>query len=122
MDNYKQKVVEHVDKSFTTTIIGAIASFENEFKEELQDPEFKQRFQKVRSQILDSGNDKRRNVLAVLSRGKIEKHEYQYNFSKSKDMTLNTEYQEDTSSEIVLSDGPDWSQKTLNKVYRRNDE
>ena len=73
MEEYKNSLIEYVDKCFKTTIIGAVNACEQKFKDS---PEF----QAVRKRILDNGNDQRRNVIRLLQKSGITEAQYEYEF------------------------------------------
>ena len=78
--SYQENVVEHVSKSFDTTMIGALDAFEKEFSEEMKDKDFKERFKEARKRVLDLGNSNKRNVVKVLNQSTLVKSSYKYNF------------------------------------------
>jgi hypothetical protein len=78
--NYKESTIHKVEKNFMTTTVGAINAFEEEFRDLMENDEFKSRFQQVRKRILDIGNDQKRRSNRVLNKSTIERPRYTYVF------------------------------------------
>jgi hypothetical protein len=61
-ESSKKRLLTITSKKIDTTMIGAINAIEKEFVKELSDPDFYDKFQQVRSKILDNGNNQKRNL------------------------------------------------------------
>lgn len=97
MDNAKNKIKQDVKKKITTTMIGALSSFEKRFgklwgfhKEEgeeltTQEQRFLQIWMEVREEILDRGNAQIGAANANLDNYDIEPARFTYKFYNRRD-------------------------------------
>lgn len=84
----QEKLRSQLDKSIRTTMIGAVASVEKHFgylwghdSDELTEnqQEFKELFDKLRTEILDKGNAQIRGLVPIINDFQISKKTYHYN-------------------------------------------
>jgi len=77
-DNSKNRLISKIKKNFNTTMIGALAAFEEEFgelwgdgmgNEDLSPDQLdeRERWERVRSKVLDNGNDQSRSAIEEIS-------------------------------------------------------
>jgi len=97
MDNAKNKLKQDIKKKITTTMIGALSSFEKRFgklwgidkpeEEELtpQQQRFLQIWMEVREEILDRGNAQIGAVNANLENYNVEQAKFHYKFYQRRD-------------------------------------
>ncbi len=90
-DNSKSRLVDNIQKKFKTTMIGALAAFEEEFGEIWGDGlnpedmsrdqlEEKERWDRVRSRVLDNGNDQARSATEEISNHTVSWNRYTTKF------------------------------------------
>ena len=90
-DSSKKKLMENLKKKFTTTMIGAIHAFENDFgqfwghdkaDDELTEDEeqFREVWFRTRTQILDNGNNQLRAAMKELSQYTVKWNRYTTTF------------------------------------------
>jgi hypothetical protein len=78
MDDKRLKLT--VKKRIETTMIGAIASIEKQFEDNMNDPQFEQVFAQLRQEILDKGNNQIRALDGDFDSYEITKKKYHYKF------------------------------------------
>lgn len=92
----KNRLKDIVDKHFNTAIIGALAAFENgfgdlwghfDYEEDLTETQKKNEviWEKIRQEILDNGNHKKRLALEEIDNHKISWNRYKTEFIINKD-------------------------------------
>ena len=89
--DYKGSVISKINKNFTTATIGALDAFEKEFSDLLEDPDFKERFETARKNILDIGNDQKRRSNRVLGKCAIDRPKYTYVFEPVSQEPINVD-------------------------------
>jgi len=86
-NNSRNRLMNNIKKKFNTTMIGALAAFEEEFGElwgngmSLDDLtqdqlEERERWERVRSQVLDNGNDQSRSSMEEISQYTVSWNRY----------------------------------------------
>ena len=89
--NSRNRLMDNIKKKFTTTMIGALSAFEAEFGElwgkglpleELtaDQMEERERWESVRSHILDNGNDQARSAVDEISHYTVTWNRYNHRF------------------------------------------
>ena len=89
----RRQMIEQMEKRFKTTMIGALARFENEFgylwngdqePSDGQEAYFRDKWEDLRSDLLDHGNDQMRNGIQDLNNylNKMEKYHLQIYYNK----------------------------------------
>ena len=90
-NNSKNRLITNIKKKFNTTMIGALAAFEEEFGEiwgdglDIEDlsrdqMDERERWEKVRSRVLDNGNDQSRSATEEISNHTISWNRYTTKF------------------------------------------
>ena len=85
--NSRNRLMDAIKKKFNTTMIGALAAFEEEFGELWGDGldiddltpdqlEERERWERVRSKVLDNGNDQSRSSMEEISRYTVSFNRY----------------------------------------------
>lgn len=70
---------EYVEKSINTTMIGALFSIETHFGDLLESPEYREKYAKIRKEILDRGNNQKKLVKAEMLNYNIQSKRFHYN-------------------------------------------
>lgn len=89
----RRHIIEQLEKRFKTVMIGALARFENEFgylwnnndePSSGQEAYFRDKWEDLRSDLLDHGNDQMRNGIEDLNRylNGVEKYHLQIFYNK----------------------------------------
>lgn len=78
MDDKHLKII--VKKRIETTMIGAIASIEKFFENEMNNPDFERLFGELRQEILDKGNNQIRSLDGDFEQFDVTKKKYHYKF------------------------------------------
>jgi hypothetical protein len=87
----KKRLLENITKKFKTSMIGAVASCEEGFgelwghgkgKDELTEEEFnfRERWEEIRTQILNKGNSQLRGALDEIAQHTVNKEKYNVDF------------------------------------------
>lgn len=77
---YKESLINKVEKNFRTTFVGIVEAFEVQFQELLDDGTFKKKFMAARNKAFDIGNKQMRRSRSILERSKIDKIEDRQDF------------------------------------------
>ena len=83
----RNRLMENIKKKFNTTMIGALAAFEEEFGElwgngmdfedlSIDQAEERERWERVRSRVLNNGNDQSRSAMEEISHYTVSWNRY----------------------------------------------
>lgn len=72
MTDANRELKEKCLKAIDTTMIGSLSAIEYEMEEDLKDPIFRDIFMKIRSRILEQGNNQKKKVERIFNNYEVE--------------------------------------------------